>query len=295
LLSTLARLLAPYTPFIADEMWQNLARDRESVHLEDWPVVDESAIDDQLEQEMALARQIASLGLAARNDARLKVRQPLRRALVLLPDQSRLSDDVVAEVADELNVKQLESVDDLEGLLDYRVTPNFRKLGPRFGQDMPRVKAALEHVDGPAVREALETDGVFRLDLGDGTVVALARDELDVRAESHEELVLVQEDRYAVALDTTLDDELRREGWTREVVRAVNEARKQRGLEIADRIVLTLTVPAEWYDATNDTRELIAGEVLAKEIGVESGSVDASEPEAMTLDGAVVRIAFEKS
>jgi isoleucyl-tRNA synthetase len=294
-LSTLARLLAPYTPFIADEMWQNLARDRESVHLQDWPVVDEAAIDDQLEQEMVLARRIASLGLAARNDARLKVRQPLRRALVLLPDNSRLSDDVVAEVADELNVKQLEPVDDLEGLLDYRVTPNFRKLGPKFGQDMPRVKAALEHVDGPAVRHALDTDGVFHLDLGDGTVVALAPDELDVRAESHEELVLVQEDRYAVALDTTLDDELRREGWTREVVRAVNEARKQRGLEIADRIVLTLTVPVEWYDATNDSRELIAGEVLAKEIGVESGSVDSSERDAATLDGAVVRIAFEKS
>jgi isoleucyl-tRNA synthetase len=293
-LSTIARLLAPYTPFIADEMWQNLARTRESVHLEDWPEVDESALDEQLEREMTLARHVASLGLAARNDARLKVRQPLRRALVLLPDRSRLSDAVVAEVADELNVKQLEPVDDLEGLLDYRVTPNFRKLGPKFGKDMPRVKAALEHVDGPAVRHALDADGVFRLDLGDGTVVELEPDEVDVRAESHEELVLVQEDRYAVALDTSLDDELRREGWTREVIRAVNEARKQRGLEIADRIVLTLTVAPEWYDATNDSRELIAGEVLAKEIVVESGPVDPGERDAMTLDGSVVRIAFEK-
>ena len=294
-LSTLTRLLAPFTPFIADEMWHNLARTRDSVHLQDWPTVDEDAIDDRLEQEMAVARHVASLGLAARNDARLKVRQPLRRALVLLPDNSPLSPDVVAEIADELNVKQLEPVDNLEGLLDYRVTPNFRKLGPKFGRDVQRVKAALEHVDGADVRDAFDADGVFRLDLGDGTVVELAPDEVDVRAESHEELVLVQDDRYAVALDTALDDDLRREGWTREVIRAVNEARKQRGLEIADRIVLTLTVPPEWYEATNGSRELVAAEVLAKEIAVESGVVDPSDRDTVALDGAVVRIAFEKS
>ncbi len=294
ILTTIARLLAPYTPFVADDMWQNLARTNESVHLQDWPTVDASAIDDRLEEEMTVARHVASLGLAARNDARLKVRQPLRRVIVLLPDQSRLSSDVVAEIADELNVKELEPVDNLEGLLDYRVTPNFRKLGPKFGKDVQRVKAALEHIDGSAVRQALDTEGVFRLDLGDGTVVDLAPDELDVRAESHEELVLVQEDRYAVALDTTLDDELRREGWVRELVRAINEARKQRGLEIADRIALTLTVPAEWFDATNESRDLIAGEVLAKEITVESGTVDPNERDTVTLDGVVVRIAFEK-
>jgi isoleucyl-tRNA synthetase len=293
-LSTLALLLAPYTPFVADQMWQNLARTRESVHLQDWPAVDEAALDEPLEREMELARHVASLGLAARNDARLRVRQPLPRAFVLLPDHTRLSGEVVGEVADELNVKQLEPVDGLEGLLDYRVTPNFRKLGPKFGKDMPRVKAALEDADGQTVRHAFDTEGVFRIDLGDGTVVEIAPDEVEVRAESHEELVLVQEDRYAVALDTTLDDELRREGWTREIVRAVNEARKRRGLEIADRIALTLSVPAEWYDATNDNRELIAGEVLAKEIGVESGAVDPGEREAVTLDGTVVRIAIEK-
>lgn len=214
---------------------------------------------------------------------------------MLLPDNSPLSPEVVAEIADELNVKQLEPVDNLEGLLDYRVTPNFRKLGPKFGRDVQRVKAALEHVDGADVRDAFDADGVFRLDLGDGTVVELASDEVDVRAESHEELVLVQDDRYAVALDTALDDDLRREGWTREVIRAVNEARKQRGLEIADRIVLTLTVPPEWYEATHDSRELVAAEVLAKEIAVESGVVDPSDLDAVALDGAVVRIAFEKS
>ncbi len=293
-LSTLALLLAPYTPFVADEMWANLARTHESVHLQDWPQVDEPAIDDRLEEEMANARQVASLGLAARNDARIKVRQPLRRALVLLPDRSGLSDEVVNQVADELNVKQLELVDNLEGLLDYRVAPNFRKLGPRFGKDMPRVKAALESVDGTAVRHALDRDGVFRLELGDGIVVDLAPDELDVRAESHEELVLVQEDRYAVALDTALDDALRHEGWVREIVRAVNEARKQRGLEIADRIELTLTVPPEWYDATNDGRATIAREVLAERLAIAAGTVGPNEPDSVTLDGAVVRIELEK-
>jgi isoleucyl-tRNA synthetase len=293
-LTTVAVLLAPFTPFVADAMFQNLSRTRVSVHLQDWPTVDERALDDVLEEEMTLARRVASLGLAARNDARLKVRQPLRRALVLLPDHARLGPEVVTEVADELNVRALDPVDDLEGLLDYKVTPVFRKLGPKVGKDMPRVKAALEQVDGASVRAALDADGVYRLDLGDGRVVELGPDELEVRAESHEELVLAQEDRYAVALDTTLDDELRDEGWVREVIRAVNEARKQRGLEIADRVTLVLTVPETRYAATDAARDTIATEVLARSITVEPGAVGADEPSAAALDGNLVRIELEK-
>ncbi|HEX4775728.1 MAG TPA: class I tRNA ligase family protein, partial [Acidimicrobiia bacterium] len=293
-LTTIALLLAPYCPFVADELWQNLRATKDSVHLQDWPAVDGSAIDDGLEAEMASARLVASLGLAARNDARLKVRQPLRRALVLLPDGVRLGDEVVREVADELNVKTLEPVENLEGILDYRVVPNFRALGPRVGKDVPRVKAALADVDGADVRAALDTDGVFRLDLGGGTVVDLGPGDVEVRAESHEELVLAQEEGTAVALDTTIDDELRHEGWVRDVIRAVNEARKQRGLEIADRIALTLTVPAEIHAAIDAARDVIATEVLARTITVESGVVASGDADAVELDAGTIRIAFEK-
>ncbi len=294
-LSVLSLLLAPYCPFVADAMWQNLRRTKESVHLQDWPTADVDAIDDALEAEMSLARLVASLGLAARNDARLKVRQPLRRALVLLPEGARLGDEVVREVADELNVKALVPVDDLVGILEYRVVPNFRVLGPRVGKDVPRVKAALGEVDGAAVRAALDADGVFRLDLGDGTVVDLGPDDVDVRAESHEELVLAQDEGAAVALDTTIDDELRDEGRVRDVIRAVNEARKQRGLEIADRITLTLTVPAELHAPLDAARDVIAAEVLARTITVEAGAVARDDRDALDLDGAVIRLAFEKA
>jgi isoleucyl-tRNA synthetase len=293
-LTTIALLLAPYCPFVADAMWQNLRATKGSVHLEDWPAVDESAIDGALETEMASARLVASLGLAARNDARLKVRQPLRRALVLLPERVQLGDEVVREVADELNVKTLEPVANLEGILHYRVVPNFRALGPRVGKDVPRVKAALADVDGAAVRAALDTDGVFRLDLGGGTVVELGPDDVEVRAESHEELVLAQEEGTAVALDTTIDDELRHEGWVRDVVRAVNEARKQRGLEIADRIALTLTVPPEMHAAIDAARDAIAAEVLARTITVEPGVVARDDPDAVELDAGTILIRFEK-
>src|SRR5262245_35882977 len=147
-LCTLAQLLAPFCPFVSDEIYRNLADTGTSVHLSDWPDYDEAKIDDGLENEMALARTLVSLGRAARADAKLGVRQPLPRAIALLAGGDTLREKIVQEVKDELNVKQLEVVASLEGLLDYRVVPNFRTLGPRLGKLAPRVKTLLTSVDG---------------------------------------------------------------------------------------------------------------------------------------------------
>ena len=270
-LSTLALLLAPFCPFVADELHRNLAQDAQSVHLADWPVADTAARDEALEAEMARARQVVSLGLAARMEAKLKVRRPLRKAFVLVPETSSpfghgggvFSGDVAAEVADALNVKQLEAVTDLEGLLDYSVLPNFRTLGPRVGKSMPLVKDALANVDGADVRRALDVDGGYDVVLADGTTVRLGPDDVDVRAASHEELALAQEAGYAVALDTTPDDELLAEGAARDVIRLVNEQRKTLGFEIADRIHVRIAAGGRLGAAIHLHRDRIAADVLA--------------------------------
>ncbi len=154
MLSLIAQMLAPYTPFVSDELYRNLAQTPESVHLTDWPVPDTAAIDPALEDEMTLARTVVSLGRSARTDAKIGVRQPLPRAIALLGTSEAMRDEVVHEIRDELNVKQFEVARTLEGLLDYRVVPNFRALGPRFGQALPRVKALLQDTDGADVRAA---------------------------------------------------------------------------------------------------------------------------------------------
>ena len=196
-LGTVAKLLAPFCPFVADEIHLILqgtdAPDDTSVHLEDWPVADPALVDTALEAEMAVARRLTALGRAARGDARVKVRQPLPRALVLLPRGESLSDEVAAQVAEELNVKQLEVVSSLEGLIRYSVVPNFRALGPRLGPKMPAVKAALAQADGGAVARELNQCGMYTVVLDGGETFELGADDVEVRAQEHEEFALAQE------------------------------------------------------------------------------------------------------
>jgi isoleucyl-tRNA synthetase len=266
-LSTIAKLLAPFCPFLADELWRNLMGAHESVHLTDWPAVDHDAIDPMLESEMAAALALTSLGRKARANAKCGVRQPLRHASIMVERGRTIGADVVAEIATELNVKNVTAVDSLDGLLEYSVVPNFRALGPRLGAALPAVKAALIEIDGRVVQRALDTDGVLRLAI-DGTTVELGPDDVSVRAHQHESLALEQHDGFAIALDLTLDDELRAEGWARELVRAVNDQRKASGFAIADRIRADVRVEGPVASALADHHEWIAAEVLAVELQV---------------------------
>jgi isoleucyl-tRNA synthetase len=291
-LLVITQLLAPFCPFVSDALYQDLTQTSESVHLSDWPVVDASAIDEALERQIALARVVVSLGLSARTEARLRVRQPLPRALVLLPEGSKLTESVQDEIAAALNVKELETVASLEGLLDYSVVPNFRRLGPKVGKLMPELKAALANVDGAAVRHAFETDGVFVIDV-DGSSVRLEPEDVEVRASSHEELALAQDGGVAVALDTRVDHDLKLEGLAREVIRVLNDRRKAQGLEIADRIEAWLAGDGEVAEAVGRHRTWIAGEVLARELHlVADGSGAAFAP--ISVDGHAVGVKIER-
>jgi isoleucyl-tRNA synthetase len=266
-LLVIAQLLAPFCPFVTDAMYGNLAQTETSVHLTDWPVADERAIDDALEAEMSLARTIVSLGRAARADAKLGVRQPLPRAIALLTSGEQLRDDVVQQIADELNVKRFEVVASLEGLLSYHVVPNFKALGRRLGPKMPRVKELLATVDGTDVRRAFDESGTYTLHV-DGEAVVLAPDDVEIRAEEHEDLTLAQDGPHAVALDLTLDDALRAEGTAREVIRSINDQRKADGFALADRVTARVHANETTAAAIHTHLDWIKGEVLATELTV---------------------------
>jgi isoleucyl-tRNA synthetase len=293
-LLTLSKLLAPFCPFTTDEVHRNLTGRDESVHLADWPEADTTAVDDGLEAEMTRARHVVSLGLSARNEARLKVRTPLRRAFVLVPEGDGIRDTVLEEVRDALNVRAVELITDLEGLVDYEVVPNFRKLGPRVGSLMPQVQAALRSADGAAVRAAFETGGRYEIHLESGEAVEIGPDEVEVRATSHAELALAQEGAYAVALDTKLDSELRNEGIARELARRLNDLRKAQGLEIADRVRVTLWAESPLRDVARGHERWIAGEVLAEAFGVVDAEATDDGVAHLDVEGLTAAVRLEK-
>jgi isoleucyl-tRNA synthetase len=259
-LVTVAELLAPFCPFVADELHGTLTGST-SVHLADWPVAG-GWRDDELATSMTAARRVVALGRAARTDAKVRVRQPLSRALLLHPGAT-LTADVLDEIATELNVKQLEDVDTLSGLLSWTVVPNFRALGPRLGPQINDVKKALADADGSALQRQLEAQGWIEV-----RGVRLEGDEVELRATRHESFALAEDAGWAVALDLELTDQLRLEGTARELVRALNDLRKEVGFAIADRIEVVLAGPEAITAAVTAHQAWIAGEVLATRLEV---------------------------
>ncbi len=194
----MAELLAPFCPFLADELHTTLTGERRRCT---WPTGPTPGgwRDDELAASMASARRLVALGRAARTDAKVRVRQPLSRALLLHPGAA-LAADVLDEIATELNVKELEDVDTLSGLLSWTVIPNFRALGPRLGPRVNEVKQALAAADGSALQRQLEADGSIEV-AGE----RLTADEVEVRATRHEAFALAEDGGWAVALDLELD------------------------------------------------------------------------------------------
>ncbi len=254
-LVTTSRLLAPFCPFLADDIHSTLTGET-SVHLTDWPTAG-GWHDEALATQMAAARRLVGLGRSARTDAKMKVRQPLARALVL-HDGPVLDDDVAAEIRQELNVHALEQIDTLSGLMSWQVLPNFRVLGPRLGPRVNDVKAALASADGTALKATLDATGSVEL-----AGITLTTDEVEVRAERHEAFALAEEGGWAVALDLEIDETLRAEGLARELVRSLNDLRKTTGLAIADRIEVDVVASGRMAEAVTTHHDWIATEVLA--------------------------------
>jgi isoleucyl-tRNA synthetase len=288
-LVTVSGLLAPFVPFVADEIYDNLDGSEPSVHLSDWP--QPGSRDLELELAMAIARETVRLGLAARGAAKLKVRQPLHEAVVVAAGREREAIERLADVVrEELNVKRLRFVSETSELGSYALKPNYRTLGPRFGKAMPHVAAAVAALDAGHVADALRDGGQVGIFI-DGRDHALGNDDLQLVMAPLEGYQLEREGSHAVALELTLDASLRREGLAREVVHAVQNARREAGLAIADRIVLTLGGDEELLAAARAHERYLAGEVLAVHVGFDANG----HGEVASIEGRELRISVVRS
>ena len=269
------RLMAPLMPFLSEAIYQNLVRSVDgdapvSVHMADWPEVEERKQSRALIEQFDVVQRVVGLGRSARNDTRLRVRQPLKRLLVRVPD------DAAAEavkrhrdqILEELNVKSLELVAGDAELVSYRLKPNLPRIGKRYGKRIPAIRSALTQADAGEIASLVAAGEGFELAVDDESIRFEAEDVL-VESVAAEGYACAEEGGYLVGLDTRLDDALRQEGLARELVRTVQEARKQAGLEVSDRIVLRVTGSDAVEAAVAGHRDFLMDETLASRWGEE--------------------------
>ncbi|WP_431951382.1 isoleucine--tRNA ligase [Actinacidiphila sp. bgisy167] len=265
---TVTRLMAPLVPFITERVWQDLVVPvtpgaPESVHLASWPTVDETLIDPVLSERMTLVRRLVELGRATRAESGVKTRQPLSRALVAASGFEALDEELRAQIAEELNVGSLASLSEVGGsLVDTTAKANFRALGKRFGKGVQAVAKAVAACDAAALSLALREGNASVV--VDGETVALTPEEVIITETPREGWSVASDSGATVALDLEITPELRRAGLARDVIRLVQEARKNSGLDVADRIALRWTaVDPELAEALAEHAQLVADEVLA--------------------------------
>ena len=272
-----AKMVAPFVPFLAESLWQNLSgpfagRCVESVHLCDYPQADQAAIDPALSQQMALLREIASLGRSARMESKLKVRQPLQGVTVILNEDRHQPwlETHGRILCDELNVKGVTYTADAGEFVSYQIQPNFKRLGPRVGKLMPAVKKALGMLDGAELLAQLAESGKVTVDV-QGTAIELDNQDIEVRLQARDGWAAAQGGHCVVVLSTELTGELIREGMARDVVRLVQDQRKEMDLQFTDRIELGLVTDCpQLQQAIQENVEYIQSETLALQLELQS-------------------------
>ena len=242
----LIKLIAPFTPFIVEEIYQNLVRSvnpdaPESVHLCDYPEVNESLIDEELEEKMTIVRKIVNMGRTARNAARIKNRQPLSEMYVKVKTQRERfileQEDLKQLIKGELNIKQVRFADSIEAFMLYKIKPRYDLLGPKHGKLMGKIARALSESDASQIKAQIDKNKKAVLDI-DGQQVEIHENELDIRAESREGYHVEAENGYYVILNTTITKELKLEGMARELISKIQNMRKEAGFEVEDKITL---------------------------------------------------------
>jgi isoleucyl-tRNA synthetase len=280
-LTGLARVIAPFTPFVADVLHRHLVRTQDpdaldSVHLESWPEPSSDRSEPGLMNAMETVQRIVRLGHAARNSHSLKVRQPLASVTLVTTDadmQNRVADQLEV-IREELNVRQVMWATDRAAYVHHEVIPIFPKCGPRFGKRMPLLKRALAEADGDGLANDLVSSGVVTIEL-DGESVSLSDAEVEVRLIERQGMATQGDSSLLVALDTELTDDLVAEGWAREVIHRIQSARKDADLDYADRIRVRYQATDKLAEAIEGYRDHIANETLAEELQLlESQSED---------------------
>jgi isoleucyl-tRNA synthetase len=286
-LATTAKLLAPLTPFVADAIYENLDGSEPSVHLCDYPRPDGALRDERLEQQMQVVRDAVELGRAARAGAKAKVRQPLSEAVVVAADPERDAIGRFEElVLDELNVKRIRYVAQADELGRFALKPNYRTLGPRFGKDMPKVADAVAGLDADRAAATLRDGGEIHVAI-DGRDHPLGADDIALALQPLDGYEVERAGTHAVALNLELNDDLRREALAREIVHAIQNARRDAGLEVQDRISLTLSGDDALLDAVSVHESYVTGETLATSLRLGG---DPAAAAAAAPNGAIAQI-----
>ena len=266
-LETVAKLMSPIAPFYADKLYMDLvtATGRDSVvsvHLAKFPEYNEEMIDKELEARMQMAQDVTSMVLALRRKVNIKVRQPLQCIMIPVVDEEQRAhiEAVKALIMSEVNVKDIKFVDGAAGVLVKKVKCDFKKMGPKFGKQMKAVAAAVAEMSQEAIAE-LEKNGSYTLQL-DGADVVVETADVEIFSEDIPGWLVANEGKLTVALDVTVTEELRREGVARELVNRIQNIRKSSGLEITDKIKITLSKNQQTDDAVNEYKDYICNQVL---------------------------------
>jgi len=306
-LVTLSKLIAPFTPFVAETMYQNLVtrdggtkgqRDEGtesppiSVHLCDYPQTDESLIDEALGEEMDLVRQIVSLGRAARTTAKLKVRQPLAEAEIILakPEHTAWLEAHSDLIADELNIKRVGFTTEADHYVTYQIKPEFKAIGPKYGKLAPKIAAALQKLDAAEARKTLSSTGELWVEV-EGQRVHLTGHDVHVRLEARPGWAAAQGRAGVVVIKTELTPELRQEGLVRELIHHVQGLRKQQDLAYEARITLYIAGPEEFLAVVRRFGDTVKHECLAEQLELAappSGEVCEKKIEGHAVTLAVV-------
>ena len=267
-LITLSKISAPMIPFMTEEIYQNLVRSvdksaPESIHLTDFPKVNEDFIDKDLEVSMDEVLDIVVLGRAARNSANIKNRQPIGNMYVKA--ENVLSPFYVEIIEDELNVKAVEFKDDVEEFVSYSFKPQLKTVGPKYGKLLGKIKEALSNLDGHKAMQELNTDGALNFDF-DGEKVVLGRDDLLIETAKNDNFVTEADNKVTVVLDIRLDDALLEEGFVRELISKIQTMRKEAGFEVVDHIVLSQSGNDRIAEIIKKNEAVIKNDTLADEI-----------------------------
>ena len=292
-LETIARLMAPISPFYSDMLYRDLTGSTKSVHLMLYPTACESVIDRDLEHRMAMAQKVTSMVLALRRKKNLKVRQPLTSIMIPVTDDAqRAAIEAVSDlITSEVNVKGIKFVGNDEGILVKKVKPDFKKLGPKYGKIMKALAAQLTTMSQADILK-LEQDGSIKLMVGDQEAVVDTTD-VEIISEDIPGWLVTNEGNLTVALDITVTDELRREGMARELVNRIQNVRKSKNFDITDKVIVTINPDDRINDAIESYGDYIARQVLAVAINVDP--VEGDDAITLDMDGWDLKIKVEKA
>ena len=293
-LDTIAKLIAPISPFFADQLYLDLnaatgKEKYESVHLADYPAYHEDLVDKELEERMALAQDISSLTLSLRKKTGINVRQPLSKILVPVLDSSfqEKVEKVKELILSETNIKDIEFITDTTGIIKKKVKPNFKVLGAKVGKDMKVVASAIQNMDAAQI-QALENQGSIQLT---GTEYVISSEDVEIIAEDVEGWQVANLGRLTVALDVNISAELKEEGMARELINRIQNLRKDKGFEVTDRINVTLSQNTEIQQAVDNNFSYICTEILADSLKFDSALANG---DAIEIDGENLLLSIEK-